>query len=60
MSLLHLLRNVGGIIFVSLFLLHTFMTQAETTPVNADTSRLQVNANLNTANVAPLHIELKK
>lgn len=57
MSVLQLLKNVGGIVFVSLFLLYTFMTQAETTPVANDTSRMQAQV---TSNVAPLHIELKK
>ncbi len=56
MSVLQLLKNVGGIIFVSLFLLYTFMTQAEQTPV-VDTSSPHIQANVN---VAPFHIELKK
>ncbi|MCE2571296.1 hypothetical protein [Motilimonas eburnea] len=55
MSLLHFLKNVGGIIFVSLFLLYTFMTQAETTPVQNEMNHAQAQVN-----IAPLHIELKK
>ncbi|MCE2593815.1 hypothetical protein K6Y31_03195 [Motilimonas cestriensis] len=44
-SLLHFLKNVGGLIFVSLFLLYTFMTQAQPTPdMNvADNTVVHVN-----------------
>ena len=31
-SLQHFLKNVGGLLFVSLFLLYAFMTQAQDTP----------------------------
>ncbi|MCE0558256.1 hypothetical protein [Motilimonas sp. E26] len=52
-SLLHFLKNVGGLIFVSLFLLYTFMTQAQPTPDISGVENAVVQVNEVALNTAP-------